>query len=345
MASTDPKRHGIMAAGNFIVDHVKIIDYYPAEETLASILEESFSNGGGPYNVLKDLALLGAAFPLQAAGLLGNDPAAAWIREDCIRHGIDATGLKSHPTAPTSYTDAFTVQRSGKRTFFHQAGANAHLSQKDLAMDQATAKIFYLGYLMLLDTLDAVQADGTTQAAAVLAAAQAAGMQTVVDCVSKDHADYARSGAAALPFVDVLMLNELEAFKLLGKTAPQAGGLTPASLREAAVALLERGVQHTVVIHAVPGAVAVGRHSGPVAQGSLALPPDYLAGATGAGDAFAAGFLYAWHEDRPAQDCLRHAVCAAACCLAHPAASAGMRPMAQALQLAEKYGYRADWQF
>jgi hypothetical protein len=49
------QRKGILAAGNFIVDHVKIIDDYPQQDMLASIVSESQSNGGGPYNVLKDL--------------------------------------------------------------------------------------------------------------------------------------------------------------------------------------------------------------------------------------------------------------------------------------------------
>ena len=52
-------RSGILAGGNFIVDHVKIVDHYQEHEMLESILSESMSNGGGPYNVLKDLARLG----------------------------------------------------------------------------------------------------------------------------------------------------------------------------------------------------------------------------------------------------------------------------------------------
>ena len=46
------ERSGLLAAGNFIVDRFKIIDYYPREEMLASILRESSGNGGGPYNIL-----------------------------------------------------------------------------------------------------------------------------------------------------------------------------------------------------------------------------------------------------------------------------------------------------
>ena len=50
------ERKGILAGGNFILDQVKIIDAYPEQDMLATILEERICNGGGPYNVLKDLA-------------------------------------------------------------------------------------------------------------------------------------------------------------------------------------------------------------------------------------------------------------------------------------------------
>ena len=66
------QRKGILAAGNFIVDHVKIIDDYPQQDMLASIVSESQSNGGGPYNVLKCLAV-----SLAASSLADPTPSAA----------------------------------------------------------------------------------------------------------------------------------------------------------------------------------------------------------------------------------------------------------------------------
>ena len=68
-----PKRHGITAAGNWIVDRVKTIDAWPQEERLANILSESHGGGGGAHNVLVDLALMKAPFPLRASGVVGND--------------------------------------------------------------------------------------------------------------------------------------------------------------------------------------------------------------------------------------------------------------------------------
>src|SRR6516162_5542826 len=120
-------RKGILAGGNWILDRTKIIDVYPAQDALANILGETSSNGGGPYNVLKDLARLQAPFPLAAVGLVGDDAAGEYIRQDCQVHGIDTRQLHVTKEAPTSYTDVMTVKSTGRRTFFHQRGANAFL--------------------------------------------------------------------------------------------------------------------------------------------------------------------------------------------------------------------------
>src|SRR4051812_36065893 len=98
-------RSGILAGGNWIVDHVKMIDAWPPQDSLATILSESSGNGGAPYNVLKDLARLGAGFPLSAVGLVGDDANGRAIRADCEAHGINPFRLRTAAGAPTSYTD------------------------------------------------------------------------------------------------------------------------------------------------------------------------------------------------------------------------------------------------
>src|SRR6185295_18781004 len=76
-------RTGILAAGNFIRDYVKIIDHYPEQDMLVSIRSESACNGGGPYNLLVDLAEMGVTYPLEAAGLVGRDDNGEWILRAC----------------------------------------------------------------------------------------------------------------------------------------------------------------------------------------------------------------------------------------------------------------------
>ncbi len=336
----NPSRCGILAAGNFIVDYVKIIDYYPGEEMLASILRESSANGGGPYNILKDLAKMGATFPLAAAGLIGSDSTGRWILEDCAAHHIDTVRLRQTDAVSTSYTDAFTVESTGRRTFFHQRGANALLAPEHFDFTGVTARLFYLGYFMLLDTLDAIGPDGRSGASHVLEKASAAGLITAADMVSVEHADFARSAFSALPHVDHFILNEIEAGKLAGLNLRAAAGPDWSGIETAARSLLDRGVRKSVTIHFVEGAVCVDLAGTAHRQGSVLLPASYVQGATGAGDAFAAGLLMGIHDNLPWPESLRLAVCAAAKCLAHPATSEGMKAASECLALGEQFGFR-----
>ncbi|MDZ4289080.1 MAG: carbohydrate kinase family protein [Prosthecobacter sp.] len=334
------QRNGLLGGGNFIIDYVKIIEAYPEQDMLASIRSEASSNGGGPYNVLKDLAAMGAAYPLEAAGLVGKDANGDWILRDCQAAGIDITQLRQTDRAPTSYTDAMTVATTGRRTFFHQRGANALLGEADFDFSRTQARLFHLGYLMLLDEMDRLLPDGGTVASRVLAAAKRAGLLTSVDIVSTENPDFRQIAEAALPFTDYLVINEVEAGKVAGvnlKTSP----VDIAAVSAAARALLAKGVSRQVVIHFEAGAVVADRDGTVTHQGSLNLPPNFIAGATGAGDAFAAGYLHGVHEGWPTADCLRLAVCTAAACLRHPTPSQGLLPVADCLKLADTHGFRA----
>lgn len=331
---------GLLAAGNFIVDHVKIIDYYPGEEMLASILRESSANGGGPYNILKDLAKMGAQFPLAAAGLIGSDATGRWILEDCAAHRIDTARLRQTSDVSTSYTDAFTVESTGRRTFFHQQGANSLLAPEHFDFTGVTARLFYLGYFMLLRTLDAIGPDGRSGASHVLEKASTAGLITAADMVSIEHADFARSAFSALPHLDHFILNEIEAGKLAGLPLRGEAGPDWTGIEQAARTLLEKGVRRSVTIHFVEGAVCVEKSGAAHRQASVQIPAGFVQGATGAGDAFAAGLLMGIHDDLPLPETLRLAVCAAAMCLSHPATSEGMKPVPECLALGETYGFR-----
>jgi len=330
-------RFGILAAGNFIVDYVKILDAYPEQDMLASILSESQANGGGPYNVLKDLSAMQAGFPLSACGLVGEDANGRWIKQDCMAHGIDVAQLHTTHERSTSYTDAMTVQSTGRRTFFHQRGANALFHESHCDVSQTSARILHLGYLMLLDHMDSFAADGRTHAAHLLEAASRAGLQTSVDMVSTEHPQFREIALSAIPHTDHLMINEIEASRVLSRVISSHDG---AALLEAARDLLALGVRQSVTLHTEHGAASCARDGGKHFQPSLQLPTGYSQGATGAGDAFAAGLLYALHEGYALADRLRLAVCTAAVSLSHPTPSGGMKSVTECLALADRFGFR-----
>lgn len=328
-------RSGFIAGGNFIVDTVLRIERFPQEEMLVKIVDESRGNGGGPYNVLCDLSAMQTGLPLAAICLLGDDENGRWIREDCVRRGIDVTQVHVTSAEPTAYTQVMTVQSTGRRTFFHRLGANRLLDVDHFDFSRSHARIFHLGYLLLLDRLDLVDEQGQTGAARVLRSAKEAGLTTSVDLVSVDHPSFRTIALAALPWTDYLIINEIEAGRILSRRLESHDSH---ALSMAAAELLSFGIGRSVVIHTEAGGFAATAQR-TYCVGSLQLPRSFSCGANGAGDAFAAGFLYGVHENWEMRECLRLAVCAAAASLSTPTPSAGLRPVADCLALGEKYGH------
>jgi len=335
------ERSGIMAGGNWIVDHVKMIDRWPPQDALANITSQFSSNGGSPYNVLKDIARLGAAFPLEAVGLVGDDEAGRFIRGDCARHRIDTTQLRNSTRTPTSYTDVMTEQGTGRRTFFHCRGANAELAPEHFDFTRSRARLFHLGYLLLLDRLDQPSATAATAAVDVLRAARAAGMKTAADVVSENSDRFARVVRPALPELDYLFVNEFEIAQVTGITTTRAGVVDPAAVARAAAEMIRGGVREWVFVHFPAAVVACGADGEVVWQPSLRVPPEFIKGAAGAGDAFASGVLLGLHESWPISDALKLGVCAAAASLGHPTCSEGVGSHADCLALAERFGFNS----
>jgi sugar/nucleoside kinase (ribokinase family) len=339
-SKTEMGRHGLTAGGNWIIDLVKMIDVYPSPEQLTNIRSQSEGTGGAPYNVLVGLALSGAPFPLYAAGLVGEDAFGREIVANCRRHKIDVRHLKSTDKAPTSYTDVMTEIRSGRRTFFHARGANALWTGADLDFGKIKARIFHMGYLLLLDALDKPDAKFGTRAARLLAAAQNAGVKTSVDVVSEDSDRFGQLVNPALRHVDYCILNEIEAGKTTGFKTRNAGGvIDTVALRHAAGALLQQGVRELVVIHFPEGAFARTCRGEDVWQPSLALPDGYIGGTAGAGDAFCGGVLWGLHEGWEVSQCLLTGVCLAAASLSKATCTEGIKSLKHSLGLGKKFGF------
>ncbi|MDR3460555.1 MAG: carbohydrate kinase family protein [Verrucomicrobiae bacterium] len=334
------KRRGLLAGGNWIVDHVKMIDVWPAQDALANIATQSDGNGGGPYNITKNLARLGCGFSLAGVGLLGHDDDGGKILRDCAEHGIDGDALRQTFAAPTSYTDVMTVAGTGRRTFFHQHGANALLDASHFELTKSSARIFYLGYLCLLRTLDVVDAHGRTPASRLFEQARAAGMITVADLVSNEAGDFAAIVNPSLPHLDYLFLNEYELARLIGEPAVK----DPALLEAQAGEVLQRGVHGAVIVHLPEGALCVAKERPAVWQPAVRMPAKLIAGTAGAGDAFGAGFLLGLHEGWDFPRCLELAVCAAAVSLRDATCSAAIEPWANCLALGRKMGFYEEVQ-
>ena len=332
-------RNGILAGGNWIIDQVKIIDQYPPQDALANIIKQAANNGGAPFNLLKDLSKMLVPFDLAGIGLVGNDDNGDLIIKECENHQINTNGIQRIGETPTSYTDVMTVKSTGRRTFFHYRGANALLDRKHFNLESYQAKIFHLGYLLLLDRLDQIDENGRSEASYLLEKARELGFLTSADVVSEDSERFSKIVFPSLPYLDILFLNEYEAEKVTGIRIKQNDSINYQKVIEAGENLIDKGVNDYVFIHFPKGAIAVDKNKNHFNQGCVKIPADKIAGAVGAGDAFAAGVLFGIHEGWPVNECMKAGVITAAFSLMQPGASEGVLPYEEMLKTS------ADWEF
>ena len=164
----------------------------------------------------------------------------------------------------------------GERTFFTYPGASADWGYEDFPFDMVEeGDIVLLGYFLLLAKVDA--GDGLR----ILKKLKRIGAETAIDLVSENSNRYALV-RICLPYVDNLVVNEIEASRLAG---------VEGDLREIAARLFELGVQKRVVIHMPEKGVSLLRDGTWTEVESVALPEGFIKGKTGAGDAFCAGCL------------------------------------------------------
>ena len=297
-------RKGIVGAGNWIQDIVKTIDRWPGEGNLCNILKQEVATGGGPANVLFDLRAADPDLPLYAVGKIGQDAVGDYICREIEKRSIDGRFMRRTSEVPTSFTDVMSGE--GKRTFFHCRGANATLSFEDLRDVDVPAKYFYLAYLLLLDTLDGDDPEFGTQAVRVLDRAGKLGYETVVDFVSEAPEKFRAKVLPALPYIDHLIVNEVETACCSGDPLrDEAGKILWRKLPDAVKFLFSRGVRRTVVIHFPEGACAGTPDGQYLYMPSFFARKSDIVGTNGAGDAFCAGVMYALHEGWELRDALK----------------------------------------
>ena len=338
---TAAHRSGIAVAGNILTDTVKIVETYPEKGMLSSILSVSRAVGGCVSNTAIDLVKIDPALPVFAYGKIGDDDAGAFLLDEFRKNGVDSSGVRRCET-PTSFSDVMSVAATGERTFFHYRGANAEFSPEDAPVSEIGQKMLHVGYILLLDRFDAPDPEYGTVMARYLKEAQDAGIKTSVDVVSDSSGKFAEKVVPALKYTHNAVMNEIEACSVAG-LAPRRedGTLSEENIRRAMEMILSCGVKERVIVHCPEAGFLLDREGNFTSQSSLDLPDGFIKGTVGAGDAFCAGCLYGIYHDLPAEQILRLAAGAAACNLQAADSVSGMRPLAQVLEMAERYAPRS----
>jgi ribokinase len=284
----------VFCLGDLMVDVVARL-FGPLAEGSDSPGVISYVGGGSAANTAAWLTRVAESAVF--VGAIGDDAAGQAQVESLHRLGVDVR-FRVDRTRPTG-TCLVLVAPTGERTMVPDPGANLALLEHDVPVDEFRPgdHLHVSGYALLRDSRDA--------ALHALSAASDAGLTVSVGAASSAPLEQlgGREFLTMLPDDVLLFANEREAGVLVGTDHP-----THELARRLA------GPGREVVITAGSGLAAWS--DGESVESLAAEPLDRPElDTTGAGDAFAAGFLAARARGALATVCLRdgHALAAAAC--------------------------------
>jgi len=309
-------RYDVIAIGNAIVDVMSpasdelveelqlnrggmtLVDADRAEELYDAMGPAREISGGSAANTLAGLSALGAQCAF--IGQVADDQLGEVFAHDIRAVGID---FDTPPRAgdPSTARCLIFVTPDAQRTMNTFLGASQFLPPEALNTQavQAASILYLEGYLW-----DPEEPRAAMRRA--IEAARAAGRQVaftlsevfVIDRHGDDFRALINDG-----LIDILFTNHLELAALTGEDDIEAG-----------ITALAGKVTTLVVTRSSEGAVAI--RNGERAE-VHAEPIDEVVDTTGAGDLFAAGFLYGHVKGEPLATCLRRGAIAACEIISH----------------------------
>ena len=334
-------RSGILCAGSWCIDRNIAINFWPPEETVSTMLRQSDHGGCPGHNVATALMRLGATFPVEAMGLLGDDEHGAHLIRICDELGIQRDALERRLGLDTSLTLAMTAQDTKKRTFFHHTGALAVQNPDDFDFQKSECRIVHLGLAGLMPKLDGPWQNEVSGWVAVLKKARAGGLCPNMEMVSIEPEKIRAAGLPMLNYLDTLIINDYEVGALAEVITLNNGVTDAAACRQAADKIMSNSKLSMIAIHFPTGGVALSRDGTVAEHPSVNVPKAQIVGNNGAGDCFTAGILLGHHEGWPLAQSLKLAHAAAASSLRSAATTESVVNWRECLALADGWGWRS----
>ena len=252
---------------------------YPAEQIRMSF-------GGDAINEATVLTSLGKKVYLET--VTGDDLQGEMIRSHCEKLGIILTESRIRPGLTTGI-NVVLVQENGERSFLtNRNGSLRKLALEDIRIPfPQDAGILCFASIFVSPELKAAQL------AEIFRQAKAQGMIVCADMTKRKNQETAEEMREAFAYVDYLLPNEEEACLLTGKD----------TVEEAAAELRYAGVRNVIIKCGKRGCYLCGERKGecgvyvPAEEGVLCVDT------TGAGDSFAAGFVYGLSEGWDLRTC------------------------------------------
>jgi len=300
----------VVCLGILVADVVaKPVEAMPDRGRLLLVDQMALHTGGCAGNTAIGLSRLGIRAGV--VGKVGRDGFGDFYVTRLRKEGVDAEGVVRDDAAATSATMVL-VHADGERSFIHYLGANATLTDGDIRMEWLQgAKVLHVAGALLMPEFDGEPMAG------VLRQAREMGLTTALDTCWDSTGRWMETLAPCLPHVDVFLPSIEEARMLTGLDEPEA----------VAEALVDRGVKTVALKMGERGCHLR------TADGQWTLPAYRVdvVDATGAGDAYAAGFLAGLVKGWDPEQTGRFANAAGALCSLAIGTTAGIRGLDETL--------------
>ena len=278
----------------------------PKRGALELIDSITLTTGGNVSNVGIDLAKLG--FTVGAITRVGNDSLGRYVTQHYRTYDIDIEGVIVDARAQTSAT-IVSVDKTGERTFLHTRGCMKHFRAADVLSRLALlqkARILAVGYLGLLPETE------REFGRLFQTVKEKTSLKILLDSAASPRVT-PRALRGFLPYIDFFIPSYEEAVLITGCKTPES----------IAKFLRRAGAPHVVGVKL--GAQGCYLSDGCRAVYVKARKVRRVVDATGAGDAFVAGFIAGTLKGMDAFESARVANAVAASCVSAVGASTAIK--------------------
>jgi len=309
--------HDVTCLGILVADVIsRPVDEWPERGQLILVDQIEMHTGGCAANTGTALAKLGVTTAVM--GKVGDDAFGDFVIKALAGRGMDTDGIIRDGETPTSGTAVMT-HSDGERSFIHCVGANARLKEEELAFDTIdSGRVLHVAGTFLMPGFDG------EPTASVLRRARELGVTTCLDTAWDSRGNWMKLLEPCLPHLDYCVPSLEEAEMITGQSTPE----------DITQVLLDHGVGTAGIKMGADGCY-LRTVSEEVRVPACEVDP---VDATGAGDAFMAGFLTGVVKEWDLGLTARFANAVGACCVTAMGASAGIKSFDETMALAETLG-------
>jgi sugar/nucleoside kinase (ribokinase family) len=288
----------------------------PAPGQLALTDRFLLGAGGCASNTAACLSRLGRK--VKVLGKVGTDLFGGFVLDDLRRLGVDCSSVVFSKTHPTSGTVIINVPGEDRR-YLHCVGANADFSFADIHPSVLDgSRVLYVGGYMVMPKF------GEEDLTQLFRAAKERSVRTVLDVVTPLGLALSRGHLEAmLAYTDVFLPNNDEAEAMTGLKDPIEQARFLSSLNPACDVVITLGARGSIASRGRE-VIQAGTYSVQTVDES------------GAGDAFAAGFISGLLEDWSLEKTLSFASAVGASCTSALGCTAGVFTFDEALTFVEQ---------